>query len=265
MCKSIAKANAEGQQEIDEANWQIKKNNLKIKETTSKISQDLSFINLTKRNSDAAYQGMKMWKNTRKFSEYATKLGSKVYGQGVSGGSGNVSRTAGRNTMQQIYAVTANAQHKADMFSGPVFRRELNKNNAIYKAEIAKSVQSIIPQAGSPGRFWADQNQFMRGLSVATQVASVAMPFLPGGQVAAAAGWFKPPSDKNLKENIKQVGVSADGYKIYEFNYRAIPETRYRGVMAQDVIKKNPKAIDIHPEGYLTVDYDQIDVNMEVV
>ena len=243
-----------------------KKNNLKIKETTAKNSQALSFINLTKRNSDAAYQGIQIQKNTRKFSEYATKLESKVYGQGVSGGSGNVAASAGRNTLQQIRAVTANAQHKADMFSGPVLRREFNKNAAIYKAEIAKSVQSIIPQAGSPGRFWSDQPVGMRFLNIATQAASVAMPFLPGGQVATAAGWWKtPPSDKNLKENIEQVGVSADGYKIYEFNYRAIPETRYRGVMAQDVIKKNPKAIDIHPEGYLTVDYDQIDVNMEVV
>ena len=35
--------------------------------------------------------------------------------------------------------------------------------------------------------------------------------------------------------------------------------------MAQDVVKINPMAVGIHPEGYLTVDYSQIDVDMEKV
>ena len=72
-------------------------------------------------------------------------------------------------------------------------------------------------------------------------------------------------SDIKLKENIEQVGTSNDGYKIYEFNYKVRPEIRFRGAMAQDVLKKNPIAVGIHPEGYLTVDYNQIDIDMEVV
>ena len=71
-------------------------------------------------------------------------------------------------------------------------------------------------------------------------------------------------SDRKLKENIEQVGISDQGYKVYEFNYIDSP-VRYRGAMAQDVVKKNPMAVGIHPEGYLTVDYSKIDVNMEVV
>jgi hypothetical protein len=35
--------------------------------------------------------------------------------------------------------------------------------------------------------------------------------------------------------------------------------------MAQDVVKINPMAVGIHPEGYLTVDYNKIDVDMEIV
>ena len=34
--------------------------------------------------------------------------------------------------------------------------------------------------------------------------------------------------------------------------------------MAQDVVKKNPMAVGIR-NNYLTVDYNQIDVNMEAV
>ena len=57
--------------------------------------------------------------------------------------------------------------------------------------------------------------------------------------------------------------MSPKGYKIYEFNYKG-NDTRYRGVMAQDVVKKNPMAVGIR-DNYLTVDYSKIDVAMEVV
>ena len=41
-------------------------------------------------------------------------------------------------------------------------------------------------------------------------------------------------------------------------------KVRFRGAMAQDVVKKNPMAVGID-QNYLTVDYSKIDVDMEVV
>ena len=76
-------------------------------------------------------------------------------------------------------------------------------------------------------------------------------------------GVFASASDIKLKENIKEVGVSPDGHKIYEFNYKGFKD-RWRGAMAQDVVKKNPMAVGIR-DGYLTIDYSKIDVNMELV
>jgi len=70
-------------------------------------------------------------------------------------------------------------------------------------------------------------------------------------------------SDIRMKEDIKQVGISPDGHKIYEFNYIGKP-TRYRGVMAQDVVKIDPMAVGIR-DGYLSVNYGKIDVDMEVI
>ena len=70
-------------------------------------------------------------------------------------------------------------------------------------------------------------------------------------------------SDIRLKENIQQVGTSPQGYNIYEFNYKG-GDVRFRGAMAQDVLHKKPMAVGID-QNYLTVDYRQIDVNMEVV
>ena len=80
---------------------------------------------------------------------------------------------------------------------------------------------------------------------------------------AGSLGWQPLASDKRLKENIKQVGVSPQGYKIYEFNYIG-GDIRFRGAMAQDVLQKNPMAVGID-QNYLTVDYRKIDVAMEVV
>ena len=71
-------------------------------------------------------------------------------------------------------------------------------------------------------------------------------------------------SDIRMKEDIEQVGISSDGHKIYEFNYIG-KLTRYRGVMAQDVVKIDPMAVGIRQDGYLGVNYGKIDVNMEVI
>ena len=71
-------------------------------------------------------------------------------------------------------------------------------------------------------------------------------------------------SDIKVKENINKVGTSPQGYGIYEFNYIG-DSTRYRGVMAQDVVKKHPMAVEVMSSGYLGVNYDLIDVNMEEV
>tara|TARA_R100000406_G_scaffold70561_1_gene50856 strand:+ start:33 stop:884 length:852 start_codon:yes stop_codon:yes gene_type:complete len=77
------------------------------------------------------------------------------------------------------------------------------------------------------------------------------------------SGSYGVASDRRVKENIQQVGVSPQGYKIYEFNYKG-GDVRFRGAMAQDVVQKNPMAVGID-QNYLTVDYSKIDVKMEVV
>jgi hypothetical protein len=51
-------------------------------------------------------------------------------------------------------------------------------------------------------------------------------------------------SDRRLKENIKQVGTIKNGLPIYTFKYKNAKDKRtHIGLMAQDVIKVNPKAV----------------------
>ena len=167
---------------------------------------------------------------------------------------GGSSRTAGRNQAIALLAKRAEVEDKLYNFStqgvaqaqrGAFLRREsqLAKNRARL---------GVVPQFGQavmmPGKDTMGQflNAASFGLQTATSIASL-----------SAA------SDIRLKENVEQVDVSPDGHKIYEFNYKNNP-TRYRGAMAQDVVKIDPMAVGIR-DNYLTVDYSKIDVNMEVI
>ena len=72
-------------------------------------------------------------------------------------------------------------------------------------------------------------------------------------------------SDVRLKENIIKVGNSPSGINIYEWNYKSAPDTRYRGVMAHEILEEHPEAVALQPDGYMSVFYGKIDVNMERV
>ena len=121
--------------------------------------------------------------------------------------------------------------------------------------QIASQVASIYSGFGGFGL------SFGGGLSSAKLGAqATALTDIPSNPAISFGGLA---SDIKLKENIEEVGISPRGYKIYEFNYKGFKD-RWRGAMAQDVVKKNPMAVGIR-NGYLTIDYSKIDVNMELV
>ena len=78
-------------------------------------------------------------------------------------------------------------------------------------------------------------------------------------------GAYGGGSDIRLKENIVKVGNSPSGINIYEWNYKSAPNSRYRGVMAHEILEEHPEAVAIEPDGYMSVFYGKIDVNMERV
>ena len=183
----MAKAQAEGQQEIDEANWQSKKNLLAIKETTATIKKDDAVVKKSKRDADARWGALKVRKNVNKFREYAVKA-SGGYSR-VSLGDGNVSSKANRNKFNAVIGMVAQKEAIAEESGGQILRRKYNENDAIYKATIAQTVQNFIPQAGSPGRFWADQNQFMRGINPVNQIASAVSTVATAGGTGGFGIW----------------------------------------------------------------------------
>lgn len=50
-------------------------------------------------------------------------------------------------------------------------------------------------------------------------------------------------SDERLKENVKFVGLGKRGLRMYEYNYKADPGTKYVGYMAQEVEKVEPDMV----------------------
>lgn len=76
------------------------------------------------------------------------------------------------------------------------------------------------------------------------------------GQIVSTG--LKLFSDRSLKQDIKLVGEE-NGHNIYEFSYKLDPSKRFIGVMADEVEKITPDAVDI-VDGYKAVDYNMIGV-----
>ena len=81
-------------------------------------------------------------------------------------------------------------------------------------------------------------------------------------QGVGALSKLKIFSDIRLKDNITKVGEK-DGLGIYEYNYKG-DNTRFIGVMAQEVIERMPDAVSVE-DGYLKVDYSKLNIQMGVV
>ena len=71
-------------------------------------------------------------------------------------------------------------------------------------------------------------------------------------------------SDIRLKENISKTGVSKSGIPIYTFSYKNDDQV-WSGTMAQDLLKiGRDDAVLLMDSGYYAVDYNAIDVDMEI-
>ena len=77
------------------------------------------------------------------------------------------------------------------------------------------------------------------------------------GKFMGAGGFASLFSDERLKENIKAVGKTNDGQKVYAYNYKDDPLKRTTlGLMAQEVEKVKPEAVHKDPfSGFRMVNY----------
>ena len=76
------------------------------------------------------------------------------------------------------------------------------------------------------------------------------------GQMAGAGAGLLMMSDKRLKTDIQNVGKTNEGLPIYTYKYKGDNKTQM-GVMAQEVEKKNPKAVK-EIGGFKAVNYSMV-------
>jgi hypothetical protein len=84
-----------------------------------------------------------------------------------------------------------------------------------------------------------------------------------GGIATGLGGIAAGFSDRRLKKNIKPIGVSDSGLKIYSFEYidKNLGDGIFQGVMSDEV----PKEAVIPFDGYDLVDYSRIDVEFKKI
>ena len=256
------------------------------KETQLERTQNRNVIGLSRDQSDAYAGALAAQGKGRKQLENAARKYFRSKGTVNEGGR---SRRFGVANYQGLLA----AQSEVESVIDNVLGRNLaySQQGAIRKFQTAQARgrEALgIPAAYGAPVMMPPTNRLGGALQVATQVAQIAgtIAGFPtfgagagaglssatlGANATALTGIASNPaisfgglaSDIKLKENVEEVGVSPNGHKIYEFNYKGFKE-RWRGAMAQDVVKKNPLAVGIR-DGYLTVAYSKIDVNMELV
>ena len=83
------------------------------------------------------------------------------------------------------------------------------------------------------------------------------------GGFGGAAGKAFGSSDIRLKQNIERVGFDErTQLPIYEFEYKATPGERFRGVMAHEVEVNFPDAVVTRADGYKAVFYERLGMQM---
>ena len=81
-----------------------------------------------------------------------------------------------------------------------------------------------------------------------------------GAQLGAAQIKY---SDRRLKQDIELVGRDErTGLNLYEFAYKSDPTARYLGVMADEVLQVMPSAVHTNAEGFMSVDYAALGLEM---
>ena len=240
-----ARAQARAQAAAKDARYKSDALKFFNREVTLERTQQQNIIGLSKDQSDAYAQALATQGKGRRTVEDA----AKAYFTKMQSNEGGRSRRFGKLRYLELLQKNADVEATVQNVFGRnmAYSQEGIKRVFQAKQASAREALGIRPEYGAPVMM-PPTNRLGGALQIASQVAGIYSAF---------------SSDIKLKENIEEVGVSPDGYKIYEFNYKGFKD-RWRGAMAQDVVKKNPMAVGIR-HNYLTVDYSKIDVNMELV
>ena len=121
-----------------------------------------------------------------------------------------------------------------------------------FKGEEDRTMQQL-------NRLSGQQQQFQANKAQAQSNQNAAIGGIASGLGSIVGGF----SDRRLKKNIKPIGVSDSGLKIYSFEYidKNLGDGIFQGVMSDEI----PKEAVIPFDGYDLVDYSRIDVEFKKI
>jgi hypothetical protein len=168
---------------------------------------------------------------------------------------------SGAQPTSGAYASANGPQVAATNISGLIGQNYTNQlgsyNNALSGAGGLGMASLMSPTgtfSGLSGLFGGSAAAGGAAADTAGLIGSAADTVGSGGSLLAAMGLL---SDIRAKENIQKVGVTDGGHNVYTYNYKGNP-TRHMGVIAQEMLKKNPEAVHMLDNGLYVVDYSKV-------
>jgi len=135
------------------------------------------------------------------------------------------------------------------------------------RMEGAEAQGEIFQWKAQENRTNADINRYQaqyQGFAAQENAAAMQQSANTMAAASAVGGMASGASDRRLKNNIKLIGYSPSGLKIYTFEYinKLFGEGVYQGVMSDEIPSV---AVIKHQDGWDRVDYSKIDVNFKKI
>lgn len=188
---------------------------------------------------------------------------------------GGMAGAAGGSGIAALAQTMANQASQGNQAASASIAQQ-EQANAMKQAGGAMALQSSELQGATASRqmgldkqsFLFDQSSQRLGAAKAARAQATEAIYSGVSQMGEAAGEgmdaMAIASDRKLKNNIKLIGYSPSGLKIYAFEYinKKFGEYIYQGVMSDEVPQH---AVIKHKDGYDVVDYSKLDVEFKQI
>ena len=218
-------------------------------------------------NMDNAYEDLTVNTQQADFMAQQNQAQSANIMSGLAGAAGGSGIAALAQTMANQGA------QQAQQASASIGAQESANQQAMAQGAMANQAASVAG-AGSARSLQYQKTQKLMGmasdrLGAANDARAQAKASVMSGigQMADSGGAALDTgliSDRKLKENIKLIGYSQSGLKVYAFEYinKAFGEGTWQGVMSDEIPQY---AVIKHEDGFDRVDYSKLDVKFKQI
>ena len=197
----------------------------------------------------------------RNFADRAGDIASKLNLQGYDRATGLASQDIGRDMQNRQFQAGLFGNQLADQYQNFGLLSGIgNQQQMLNQAGNDFNFNEFLRQQDDPYKRLAALTGTVSGIPVNQSTTSQKKTGL-GDILGAGASLYGMSflSDVRLKDNIKHIG-SENGHNIYTWTWNKIAkelnvDSPTTGVLAQEVMEKNPEAVTKHDSGYYMVNY----------